>query len=344
MTASRRIPAPELTAFVLGLVEKLGTPPDIAIVVATTLVNADLAGHTSHGVMQIPNYIGAIESGRLVPDARPVIERELAASAVVDARSGWGHYTAWWTMDRLIEKARVVGVACASVGGVQHIGRLGEYAEQAAAAGCVGIISVAWGGRDVGPAAPYGGRSKSLGTNPFTVGAPTGDDTPFISDFATTAVAHGKVAVARIDGAELPPDWVVDSEGVATTDPEALFNGGALRIFGGHKGYALSLVTCILAQLNGEYDEDGRRVHGVFMQAMDIGAFQPLETYQRHVRSLMDDMKASEPAPGFSEALAPGEPERRARDRQLRHGVEFSAPLLDRLRECAAKVGVDPPR
>ncbi len=207
MTASRRIPAPELTAFVLGLVEKLGTPPDIAIVVATTLVNADLAGHTSHGVMQIPNYIGAIESGRLVPDARPVIERELAASAVVDARSGWGHYTAWWTMDRLIEKARVVGVACASVGGVQHIGRLGEYAEQAAAAGCVGIISVAWGGRDVGPAAPYGGRAESPRPHPLPGRAPAGGRTPVLSASPAPAGAPRKSSAQRPPAAAPPPRW-----------------------------------------------------------------------------------------------------------------------------------------
>ncbi|MBT3267499.1 Ldh family oxidoreductase [Candidatus Poribacteria bacterium] len=343
MAGPRRIPAEDLNAFVVGLVEKLGTPADIAQVVATTLVNADLAGHTSHGVMQISNYLGGIERGWLVPDARPTIARELAGSAVIDAHSGWGHYTAKWTMDRLIEKARAAGVACASIGGVQHIGRLGEYAEQAAAAGCVGIISVAWGGRDVGPAPPYGGVSKTLGTNPFTVGAPTGDDTPFISDFATTAVAHGKIAVARLNGTEAPADTIVDKDGAATVDPAEFFDGGALRIFGGHKGYALSLVTCVLAQLNGEYDEEGRRVHGVYMQAIDIGAFQPLDTYQRHVRSLMGDMKASETAPGFEEVLAPGEPERRARDRQLAEGVELSAGMVEHLRECASRAGVDAP-
>jgi LDH2 family malate/lactate/ureidoglycolate dehydrogenase len=344
MTTLHRIPASELTDFVLALVEKLGTPPDIAQVVARTLVNADLTGHTSHGVMQIPNYLNAIEHGRLIPDARPTVERELPGSAVVDARSGWGHFTARWTMDRLIEKAQTVGVACASIGAVQHIGRLGEYAEQAAEAGCVGIISVGWGGRNMGPAAPYGGTSKALGTNPFTVGAPTGDDTPFISDFATTTVAHGKIAVAHMNGKDAPEGAIVDKHGAPTVDPQAFFDGGALGIFGGHKGYALSLVTCVLAQLNGEYDEDGRRVHGVYMQAINIGAFQPLETYQRHVRSLMDDMKASDTAPDVDEVLAPGDTERRSRDRQLRDGVELSAPLLDLVRECAAKVGVAPPR
>ena len=342
MPEPHRIPADDLRAFVVGLIEKLGTPADIAQVVATTLVNADLAGHTSHGVMQIANYLGGIERGWLVPDARPTVIRELPGSAAIDAHSGWGHYTAKWTMDRLIEKARVTGVACASIGAVQHIGRLGEYAEQAAAAGCVGIISVAWGGRDIGPAPPYGGVSKSLGTNPFTVGAPTGDDTPFVSDFATTAVAHGKIAVARLNGTDAPADSIVDTNGAPTVDPDAFFDGGALRIFGGHKGYALSLVTCVLAQLNGEYDEEGRRVHGVYMQAIDIGAFQPLETYQRHVRSLMDDMKASETAPGVDEVLAPGEPERRARDRQLAEGVELSGAMVTHLRECAARAEVDP--
>ncbi len=342
MSETRRIPADELYDFVAGLVQGLGTPEDIASVVAQTLVNADLTGHTSHGVFQIPNYLDAVEHGRLVPDARPALDRELVASAVVDARSGWGHYSAWWTMQRLIEKDRGVGVACASIGAVQHVGRLGEYAEQAAAAGCVGIISVAWGGRNVGPAAPHGGTSKSLGTNPFTVGAPTGDDAPFISDFATTAVAHGKVAVAAVDGAEAPAGTIVDRDGAPTVDPSEFFDGGALRLFGGHKAYALSLVTCVLAQLNGEYDEEGRRVHGVFMQAIDISAFQPLETYQRHVQCLMDDMRASDPAPGVDAVLAPGDPERTARERQLAHGVEFSPATFDRLTQAAERAGVEP--
>jgi hydroxycarboxylate dehydrogenase B len=341
MSETRRIPADDLREFVVGLAERLGTPSDIAAVVATTLVNADLAGHTSHGVFQLPNYLSAIEQGTLIPDARPGIEREMTASAVVDAQSGWGHYSAWWTMCRLIEKARGAGVACASIGGVQHVGRLGEYAEQAAAAGCVGIISVAWGGRNAGPAAPHGGTSKSLGTNPFTVGAPTGDDMPFVSDFATTAVAHGKVAVAQLDGTDVPPGSIVDGDGAPTVDPNAFFDGGALNLFGGHKGYALSLVTCVLAQLNGEYDEKGRRVHGVFMQAIDIGAFQPLATYQTHVRCLMDDMRASDTAPGVEAVLAPGDPERRARERQLTHGVEFSPAMYERLVKSAERAGVE---
>ncbi len=342
MSETRRVPADSLHAFVVGLAEHLGTPTDIAEIVATTLVNADLAGHTSHGVFQIPNYLSAVEHGRLVPAARPTVEREMPASATVNAQSGWGHYSAWWTMRRLIEKARGTGVACASVGAVQHVGRLGEYAEQAAAEGCVGIISVGWGGRNVGPAAPHGGTSMTLGTNPFTVGAPTGDDTPFVSDFATTAVAHGKVAVAQLNGTDVPPDCIVDGDGAATVDPNAFFDGGALRLFGGHKGYALSLVTCILAQLNGEYDEERRHVHGVFMQAIDIGAFQPLETYQTHVRSLMDDMRASDPAPGVEAVLAPGDPEKQARERQLTGGVEFTPALFDRLTKSAERAGVEP--
>ena len=326
----------------LGGVEQRGTRADRAEGGTRTLANADLAGHASHGVFQSPNCLAAIDHGRLVAEGRPRIGRELPASGVVDAQAGWGHYSAWWTMQRLIEKARGAGVACASIGAVQHVGRLGEYAEQAASAGCVGVISVAWGGRNAGPAAPHGGTSKSLGTNPFTVGAPTGDDTPFVSDFATTAVAHGNVAVAQLDGTDVPPDCIVDSGGSPAVDPNAFFDGGALRLFGGHKGYALSLVTCILAQLNGEYDEKERRVHGVFMQAIDIAAFQPLETYETHVRSLMEDMRASDAAPGVDAVLVPGDPEKQARERQLADGVEFTPAMFDRLTKSAGRAGVEP--
>ncbi|MBT5710308.1 malate/lactate/ureidoglycolate dehydrogenase, partial [Candidatus Poribacteria bacterium] len=132
MDDARLIPADHLHAFVVRVIERVGTPTDIARVVATTIVNADLSGHPSHGVAMIPHYLAALEDGRLAPAARPVIVQELPGSAVIDAQGGWGHYTAAWTMDWLIEKARGVGVACASIRDVKHIGRFGEYAQQAA--------------------------------------------------------------------------------------------------------------------------------------------------------------------------------------------------------------------
>jgi len=195
----------------------------------------------------------------------------------------------------------------------------------------------------VGPAAPFGGTEPALLTNPFTIGAPTGDDTPFVSDFATTVVANGKIRVAREEGADLPPGAIVDKHHQPSVDPDDWFDGGQSVIFGGHKGYALSLATCLLGGLTGNFDPARRRMGGVFLAAISVEAFQPLGEYSGNVRGFLDGITANPPAEGFDEVLAPGEPEKQSRDEKLANGIDVPDAVWRQLGEGAAKLGVAMP-
>lgn len=345
--AYHRVDADALRAFAEELFLAAGTPSDIARRVARIVINADLSGHPSHGVFRIIGYMPAIERGHLVPDARPEIlaaigaERQGAAS--VDAKRGWGHYAAEWSMALAIERAKETGIACVSLRNFSHIGRLGQYVEQAAAAGCIGMITLGEGGNGVGPAAPFGGTDPALLTNPFTIGAPTGDDAPFVSDFATTVVANGKIRVAREEGADLPPGAIVDKHHRPSVDPNDWFDGGQSVIFGGHKGYALSLATCLLGGLTGNFDPERRRMGGVFLAAIDVAAFQPLAEYAANVRAFLDGVTDNPPAEGFDEVLAPGEPERRSREEKLANGINVPDAVWCQLSEAAERLGVGIP-
>jgi uncharacterized oxidoreductase len=337
MATSRRIQADVLRDFCTRLFKAVGTPPEIAEVVARILVNSDLKGHLSHGVYQIPGYIRGMEKKELIPDATPEIIRQTASTAFVDSHCGWGHYAGQWCMHLAIEKARATGMGAVSIVNSHHIGRLGEYAEQAAAEGFAAILVT--GGRSVGGASPFGGAEGALGTNPIAFGFPSADGRHFISDFATTAIAGAKIHIARIKGTTLPPGSIIDKHGHPSVDPEDFYDGGRLLVFGGYKGYAISLLTCLLGGLAGVTPDSGD-MGGTYFQAIDISAFQPLEDYQVAVKSFLNGIRSIPPAPGFSEVLVPGDPERNAEAEQLREGIELPEKIRQELLECAEKYNV----
>jgi LDH2 family malate/lactate/ureidoglycolate dehydrogenase len=337
-TANRFQPA-YLHSLARRLFTAAGTPRPIADAVAEILVNANLAGHDSHGVLRVPAYLHAIERGGLHPAAEPEVVRETAATLLIDGGSGFGHYTARQAMARAIEKAKRSDLCAVSFTRTGHIGRLGEYAEQAARAGCIGIVT-AGGGREGDATVPFGGARGALGTNPIAVGAPAGDGAPFLIDFATSMIAEGKIQVARSQEADLPPGCIVDREGSPSTRPADFYDGGFLLPFGGHKGYALSLFTCLLSGLAGRFDPEHGALWGTYMQVLNVSAFTPLEEYQQGVRSFLDRVRATPPAPGFSEVLVPGDLEHRTRAQRLAEGIELPDTIWGQITEWAEKLGV----
>ena len=341
METSHRIQADKLRTFTLHLCEAAGTPRDIASKVSEILVNADLKGHTSHGVLHIPWYLESIAQKGLIPDATPEILRETPSTALVDARQGWGHYAAQWSMNLAIEKARVTGMGGVSLTRANHIGRLGEYAEQAAAEGFIGIATGGWGGPGTGGATPYGGADPALSTNPIALGVPSGDGRHFISDFATTMFANAKIRVFQMRGMKLPPGCIVDKHGQPSVNPDDYFDGGRLLVFGGYKGYAFSLLTCLLGGLTGAFNPETRQIGGVFFQAISISAFQPLETYQQNVGDFLDGIRSIPPAPGFSEVLVPGDPERRAFAEGSANGIDLPEAVLSQLKAWGKKLNLE---
>jgi len=227
-----------------------GAPTDIAEHVADHLVASNLAGHDSHGVLRIPQYVAEADRGDLVPGARAELVSEKGAIGIVDAGRGFGHSATALAMSWAAERALELGIAAAAVRRANHLGRLGEYAELAAARGVIGIATVGVVGR--GGVAPFGGRDRFLGTNPWAIGVPAAGE-PMIYDAATSALAEGKLRLARAKGVQVPAGAIVDSDGRPTTDPNDYYAGGALLPLGGllagHKGYGLALASALVGGL-----------------------------------------------------------------------------------------------
>ena len=332
--------APHLHAISRDIFVAAGASRHIAEDVTEILVKAHLAGHDSHGVLRIPAYLRGIDAGYLKPAAEPEVLAETANTLRIDGGRGFGHYTSRWSMSRAIEKAKTAVSCCVSISNTGHIGRLGEYAEQAAAAGCIGLITVGTGGEGGGPTVPYGGAKGRFGTNPLAIGVPTGDAAPFIVDYATSMVAEGKIQVARSKGTELPEGCILDKHGVPSVKPADFYDGGALLAFGKHKGYALSMFTCLLGGLAGTFNVETGHMSGTFMQVINPNAFTPIAAYQQGVRAFLDGIKATPPAAGFDEVLVPGDFEHRTRVQRLVSGIEIPDTILSQLQECAAKFNV----
>jgi uncharacterized oxidoreductase len=341
MQQADRFTAGHLHSITRRLLTAAGAPRPIADQVAEILVNSNLAGHDSHGVLHLPGYLQSVETGGIQPAAEPEVVSETAGTLRVDGRNGFGHYSARRAMQWAIEKARETDVCGVTLVRTGHIGRLGEYAEQAARAGCIGIITYGHGGQNEGYVAPFGGARGALHANPIAVGVPTGDDAPFILDLATSMVAASKISVADSKGVDLAPGIIVDRHGNPSVKVADFREGGLMLTAGGHKGYALSLLTCLLGGLSGLFDAERHTLRGAFMQVIRIDALTPLAEYQQGVRAFLDGIKATPPAPGFTEVLVPGDFEARSRAHRRAHGIEVPAPVSARLRDWAGKLGVD---
>ncbi len=316
------------------------TPRHIAEDVAEILVNANLAGHDSHGVIRIPSYLQRIADGGTQPAAEPMFTHETANTLRVDGGNGFGHYTARKAMERAVEKAKEADLCSAALVRTGHIGRLGEYAEAAARAGCIGITTNGSGVKDGGNIVPFGGASGALGTNPISVGVPTGDDSPFIIDFATSMIAGGKILFAQSRGVDLPEDCIVDKHGNPSVKTADFYDGGFLLPFGKHKGYAFSLLMCLLGGLSGNFNLERGAMGGQFMLAINVNAFTPLEAYQEGVRAFLDGIKSIQAAPGFDEVLVPGDYEHRSRLQRLAQGVDVPDTTYQEILEWGKKLGV----
>jgi LDH2 family malate/lactate/ureidoglycolate dehydrogenase len=323
-----------------------GADEENARVVADHLIDAHLTGYDSHGVMRIPGYVRFIEQGQLAPAARPRVVRETAAMTLIDAQRTFGQVSACFATDAVVAKARAQGVAVAGTIHGNNTGRLGYYPTRAAAQGVALLVAY---GQLGGSGAPYGGRAGALGTNPFSIGFPAAGGTPFVLDFATTAIAGGRVALARDAHAPLPPGAAIDRAGRPTTDPAALGQGGALLPFGGHKGYALSLTALLLSNVlvraGDETDqgggEGGRGVAKVFFCAFDTrvfgeGAPDAAADVFRHLRSVP-------PADGFDRVLIPGDRAAQTASRRRETGIPVAEATWQRVAETAARLGVSLP-
>jgi uncharacterized oxidoreductase len=335
--------ADELRGIVQRIALALGTPADSAAAVANHLVGAHLAGHDSHGIQNLPRYVAEVRAGGINPEARPCVVSEQAASALVRGNWGWGFVTANLATRVAIGMARQHKIALVSAVEVNHMGRVGDYVEQAAAEGII-LIMVASGMAEHRPAAAtYGGREAVLATNPIAMGFPVMDGPPVVLDYATTMVAAGKVAAARAKGDDLPSGCLIDRRGKPSTSPHDWYNGGVLLPFGAHKGSAMMVAVEILGRILSGADAYAATApsgtdyphKGVSAIAIDSGVFGSASHFAASTATLVRRIEAAMPATGFAEVLAPGGPEHRARASRLKEGIPIPESTW---REVAATV------
>jgi LDH2 family malate/lactate/ureidoglycolate dehydrogenase len=339
-------PGPNLSPSALlqltrAVLEAVGTPPDIAEVVGSSLIDANLAGVDSHGVIRIPRYVGYVRSGKVLPAARPRIVSLSGATAKVDGASGWGQPAAYLGLECVLALASKNGVGCTTIARCNHIGRLGEYMERIAEANMIGMAMC----NSLPAVAPFGGSTRVLGTNPIAFSVPRADALPpIVVDFATAAYAEGKLLMARARGEQLPLGVLLNHEGQPSTDPQDYYAGGALLTFGQHKGYGLSvIIEAIAGLLSGaaasclpEYDGG----NGTVLAAFDIGAFVPLDRFINQCEAMCTVIRSSPPVPGFTHVVLPGEPEAESRKRRSTDGIPLPAQVWAEIKATAEQVGV----
>jgi hydroxycarboxylate dehydrogenase B len=319
----------------------VGAPDDLACHVAEVLVDNHLAGHDSHGILRIPEYIASIRAGEIIPTARPRIIEESATSALVSGNWAFGQVTGIFAADLAIEKAKRERVTVISVVQAGHTGRLAAFTERAARQGVVMFMAIGTVSKPT--TAPYGGSAPVLGTNPISFSIPNPSGFPITLDFATSSIAAGKIKVAKARHERLPPDAILDRNGRPTTDPQAFFDGGFLLPFGGHKGYALAVIAELLGgPLAGADAYPGvTRRSGIFIFAMDAAVFRPPAEYEKALAATIGRIKAVPSGPGFDEVLLPGEPESRARAQRERDGIEIPEATWRAVNDVATELGVD---
>jgi hydroxycarboxylate dehydrogenase B len=338
----------ELAAMILAAA---GSSADEAQKVAARLVDANLTGHDSHGVIRVPQYVGQVQDGSILPNQRGEVVRETEAVTVLDGHFGFGQVVGEQAVQAAIDKARRHGIAMSALHSSAHLGRLGEWAEMAAAAGLASLHFVNATGIPL-RVVPHGGRDGRGTTNPIAMGIPAPGNGPVVLDFATSATAEGKVRVARNKGVAIPPDCLLDAEGRPTTDPSDLYTDppGSLLPFGGatsgHKGGALWLLVDLLAGgLTGggcSRPPEGKARFSSSMLSIVIApqAYADAGALGAEVRRYLDFVKSARPRTPGGAVLLPGEPERRARAERLASGIPVDATTWEHILASGEQAGL----
>lgn len=338
-----------LTAVAREIVERGGSNAREAELVAAQLVEANLRGHDSHGVIRVPHYVRSLKTGETNPKPQIAVEFETPSIARLDGDLGFGQVVARRGIAIAIEKAKAQGLSAVTLRRTNHVGRLADYAETAAAAGLIGML---WVNAPMAlNVAPFGGAARRLGTNPHAVAFPGPNGTIAMSlDFATSVWAEGKLKVKFARGERVPPGIMQNAAGEPSDDPREYYGDpvGSLLTMGQHKGYGLSLAIEILAGVlsgtGAARPKDGAVQNGTLMICLDVTRFVPLADYHAEVARLLEFVRATPLATGAKEILVPGEPEERMSNERREKGVPVEDETWRQIGECAAEVGVAAPK
>ena len=335
-----------LTSFITDIFQSAGAPPTYARLVAKSLVRTNQTGHDSHGVVRVPTYLDGIAMGIIKPEAEPIVGQERNSVTMVDGQMGFGQVTADFAMQETIKKAQQYGVAATGLINCNHIGRLGEWVEMAAEQNMIGLAFCNVYGNPTRRVAPFGGTRSLFGTNPFAAAVPAENRNPIVVDFSTAVVSEGKVRLARNNNQTVPSDWLLDVNGQSTTNPNDLYEGGALRAMGEYKGFGLlvlmELLGGVLMGTSGLNLPGLIARNGVLFIVLDIDAFRPVSDFLAEVTQFTDQVKAEPSVEELSELLLPGDPEQQAL-KERHESVPLDKPTWELLSKAAMDLGVTIP-
>jgi len=338
------------------LLERIGTPTDVAEDVAKILIASDVRGIASHGTARLPQYVTLAESGTMDPTARPVKERHRPALALFDARNGWGHHAGRVAMDDTIERALALGTAMTVVRHSNHFGIAGWYAMRAAEGGLIGAAFT-----NTSPlVAPTRARIPMLGTNPIAVAAPAGRHGMLVLDMATSTIPRGRIEVAARRGERLLPGWAIGPDGSPAETPEVALEGalqplGGMEETAGYKGYGLGLIVEVLTgvlggaafgpNIIGLFSTEAPSDNGQAFLAIDPSAIDEKGAFEARLERLLDQLTAAPLIPGApGPVLYPGQPEAERTERSLREGIVIDRQHWRNLQQLGARFAVPLPR
>lgn len=325
-----------------------GALDEHAATVGSHLADANMAGHDSHGFIRIPQYVTDIRDGSLDPKAQPEVMSEDGGTAKVDGKSTFGQVVATFATQLGVKKAKQSGIGMVTMGNLTHTGRIGTYPEMATREGMAAIMCTGQISSGKGGVAPFGGREGRLSTNPISMAFPYKPDAPVLLDFATSMAAEGKLRVYKARGDTLPDEWVLNSDGAPSRDPNDYYNGGAILpvggLQGGHKGYGLSFMVTLLGGLLGGYGmpAKGGRTFGAgsFITVIDLGRIASDEEIRGEVGRLVDYVKDTPPMEGSKGVLFPGEIESMTRQERVANGVMIEQDTWDAVGELIDEFGL----
>src|ERR1700761_4656409 len=345
MSVAARIDPDRLRDFATAVYTAAGMQQPDARLCADTLVQADLWGHQSHGVMRLSWYAARLKVGVCNPKAQPEITVDAGGLALINGHDAMGQVLAAKAAQEAVRRAKAHGIAAVGIQNSNHFGTALYFTLMAAGQGCVAFLAP-----NASPAmAPWGGRKKIVGTNPWSWACPAGSRPPMVLDIANTGVARGKVYLAKQKGQPIPEGWAINAAGAPTTDPAEAIEGIILPM-AQHKGYAIALMMDMLsgvltgsgfgADVAGPYQAERRSRAGQMMIALNIEAIQPLNEFNARMEELIAQIKAVPLAQGFSEVFYPGEIEARNDAQNRREGLLLPEDTVADLRRIAAEYGI----
>ncbi|XP_055078570.1 uncharacterized oxidoreductase YjmC-like isoform X2 [Periophthalmus magnuspinnatus] len=329
----------------------VGTKPHHAHSLAEVLVEGDHRGHYSHGLNRMDMYVKDIESGICAKDGEPVIEKESAATALVDGQNLLGPVVGNFCMKLALKKAKEAGIGWVVARGSNHYGIAGYYSMQALKENMIGMSFT-----NTSPlVVPTRGKACTLGTNPISVAAPANDGDSFVLDMATSAVALGKIELHHRRGDEIPIGWGLDAQGKMTPDPSKVLSGGGLvpiggsEATGGYKGYGLGMMVEVFCGILAGAEYSNRvRTWKVTDKVANLGqcfvAINPenfAPGFTDRMSDLMSIQRSMDPADPEVPVLAAGDPERANMKKcDEMGGIPYHLNVVNHMNECGTRIGV----